>query len=255
MTTLIKDPVSGGFQLPNDPKTTSPITIKPSLASLVPNPPIPTPLPTPASVPISTNPTTSFTTALIGILRDAQQRNQTGQESLLKQGQGITGLGLNDATRNFANPNLTPSAGTSLGNSAQNEFDPLTLSIENQQKLATQGLGDMKSLVDATSTAYEKEQDRIQSEKDKKDALAAKPKNFDTDANIAEVAQRMQKITGKAKGEKNGDNYIDPNAWIAMRNLWQSHGGSDATFVSNFKRYVNPLSYDLVGIGTGDSGA
>lgn len=107
------------------------------------------------------NPTVNFTTALIQMLKDAQQRDTTGQASLMKQSQGITGMGLNDANMNFRNKYLSPSAGTSLGLSAQNEFDPLQLSIANQQKLASQNLGNITDLIKQTSSDYQEEQDRL----------------------------------------------------------------------------------------------
>jgi LysM repeat protein len=105
-------------------------------------------------------PTISFTDALIKMLKDAQQRDVTGQAGLMKQSQSITGLGLNDASAAFKNPLLAPNSGTSLGLSAQNEFDPLTLSIANQQKLATQNLGNITDLIKQTSYDYQKEEDR-----------------------------------------------------------------------------------------------
>ena len=91
---------------------------------------------------------------------------------------------------------------------------------------------------------------------DKADAKAAlkvtttKATTFNTPDNISAVSQSMESITGKAIGDPSGDNYIDPHAWMAQRNLWAKHGGSDSTFVSNFKRYLNPQSYEMAGLGT-----
>lgn len=198
--------------------------------------------------------TSSFTEALIAMLKEAQGRDQAGQASLMKQSQGITGLGLNDANRNFRNKKLAPNSGTSLGLSAQNEFDPLQLSIANQQKLASQNLGNITDLIDRTQDGYDKEQDRleraeekrldlIEKEKDRAASRANKSSSFDTDSNTSAVSKKMQAITGP-------DGYIDPYAWKAMRNLWQGSGGADSSFVSNFKRFVNPASYTLVGLET-----
>lgn len=115
------------------------------------------------------NPTTSFTEALIKMLKDAQQRDQAGQASLMKQSQGITGMGLNDAAAVFKNPKIAPGS-KSLGMSAQNQFDPLLLSIENQQKLATQNLGHFEGILDKTQSAYDKEQEKeYRAEQDKLD--------------------------------------------------------------------------------------
>lgn len=276
MTTLIKDPNTGSFALPNSP------TLKPIVGYSASGSPIyggPGTLSDPSYQNListtstntnttnngytlpqtqNSNPTTSFTSALVKMLKDAQARDTQGQAGLMKQSQGITGLGLNDATRNFKNPLLTPSSGTSLGLSAQNEFDPLLLSVANQQKLGTQNLSNITDLVKQTQDAYDNEQERIQrAEEKKQDAIekakdraasaANKNSNFDTDARIREFASKFKSTTGKAKGELNGDNYVNPNEWMAARDLWQAYGGSDATFESNFKRYLNPLSYKLAG--------
>ncbi len=197
----------------------------------------------------SGNATTSFTEALIAMLKEAQARDSAGQAKLMKQSQGITGQGLNDANKNFRNKYLTPSAGTSLGMSAQNQFDPLQLSIANQQKLASQNLNNITDLVRQTGTSYDNEQDRLARAKenalDRASSGSGGKFNFNTEANTSEVAKKMVSIAGP-------DGYIDPYVWMSMRNLWQSSGGSDSSFVSNFKRFVNPASHGLVGLDTGD---
>lgn len=204
----------------------------------------------------NTNSTTSFTTALIQMLKEAQGADTAGQARLMKQSQGITGQGLNDTERIFSNKRLAPSSGTSLGMSAQSQFDPLQLSIANQQKLASQNLGNITDLVKQTSYDYQNEQDRIaRAEENRLDRIASAAKassnvTFDTQGAISKFSNLMKSITGKAKGEPNGDNYIDPQEWISARELWATQGGSDSSFVSNFKRYLNPLSYQLAGIKT-----
>ncbi len=173
------------------------------------------------------------------MLKEAQGRDSAGQASLMKQSQGITGLGLNDAGMNFRNKKLAPSSGTSLGMSAQNEFDPLQLSIANQQKLATQNLGNVTDLIKETGNNYQDEQDRLERAREK----ANTPKNvtFDTQGNISTFSSNMKKIKGT-------DGYIDNIEWRAARELWAQKGGSDSAFVSNFKRYLNPISYATEGI-------
>jgi len=200
---------------------------------------------------------TSFTQALIQMLKEAQQRDTAGQAGLMKQSQDITGQGITDAAANFSNPNLAPSSGTSLGFSAQNEFEPALLSIANQQKLASQNLGNVQDLIENTQDAYNKEEERKQraieaaADADYKMKMLKKTgtgnTGFDNDARIREFATDLQKKTGKAKGEPNGDNYVSPEDWMFARDLWQRLGGSDATFETNFKRYLNPLSYGLAG--------
>lgn len=269
MTTLTRDNITGGFKLPDDasnryntatgqpnPKFTGGTpsyanlglapgvtgSYNPQSTTLTFN--LPDTQGAPAQQQQSNPSTVSFTTALIKMLQEAQGRDTTGQARLMKQSQGITGQGINDAVRNFNNPLLAPSSGTSLGMSAQNQFDPLTLSIANQQKLASQNLSNFDSIIGKTQSAYDKEQDRIERAEEKRlDRIAAaakKESTFDTDARIREFSGNMKKIKGS-------DGYIDPNEWKAARDLWQSYGGSDATFESNFKRYLNPLSYKLVG--------
>lgn len=199
----------------------------------------------------NTNPTTSFTEALIKMLKEAQARDSAGQGNLMKQSQDLTSMGIDDARDNFNNPNLAPSSGTSLGMSAQNEFDPQQLSIANQQKLATQNLGNVTDMIEFTQDAYDKEQERaaraeekrldaIEKAKDRAASNAKSSASFDNDARIREFASDLQALKGQ-------DGYIDPYKWMTARDLWQRLGGSDATFESNFKRYLNPKSYKLAG--------
>jgi len=200
MTRLIKDNITGSFLLPNSPGT---INLGSYSSSAIQGlmgvggngfklPPAPVPVATskPSVVrstpslqnltstnnqqqPVATDPNiVSFTTALIQMLKEAQRRDQAGQANLMKQSQGIIGQGLNDATRNFNNPMLAPNSGTSLGMSAQNQFDPLTLSIANQQKLASQNLGNITDVIKQTSSDYNNEQDRLlRIEEKKQDAI------------------------------------------------------------------------------------
>lgn len=188
MTKLIMDPNKPGWTLPQTlrqgenfysntgvnegivnfdvntgkPLTQNQTTIIPSYQNLTSNPPV-----SGGTVPAPVDPKImSFTQALIQILKDAQGANTKGQAGLMNQSNQIKGLGLNDATTNFANPLLAPNDGTSLGMSAQNEFDPSLNSIADQQKLATQNLGNITDLVNMTGDNYQKEQDRIQRAKD-----------------------------------------------------------------------------------------
>lgn len=125
---------------------------------------VPSPVPSPYVSQNTTDPKTNFTKALIDILKNAQQQSQAGQAKLMLQGQNVIGKGLADSARIFSNPELTPSAGTSLGLSAQNQFEPLTLSIENQQKLATQNLGNLKDIISMTKDDFERQLDNARQE-------------------------------------------------------------------------------------------
>ncbi len=63
---------------------------------------------------------------------------------------------------------------------------------------------------------------------------------FKTSQNIAKVTPLMEKIKG-------GDGYIDPQQWVNARTEWQTAGGTEASFKSNFLKYLNPISYKLAG--------
>jgi len=274
MTVLTSNP-SGGFSLPQtltqgqsymggivnyDSATGKPLApgattlSSPSYSNLVASPPdqngaVPTPL-----APV--NPTTvSFTQALLQILKDAQDRNSAGQSTLTAQSNQIKGQGLADAAANFQNPLLAPSSGTSLGMSAQNAFDPATGAIEKQQTDAKDNLSNITDIIKQSSSDYNAEQDRIQ----KANEAAAKPANmtFDTQGNIAhqtsafELLKNAPYVHSDGTMKSDNDGYVSPQAWQAALTNWQANGGSYTEFVSNFKRYVNPDSYDLLGLGTG----
>ena len=75
-----------------------------------------------------------------------------------------------------------------------------------------------------------------------KKASAKSPSgNFNAEISIPEFTINFESITGS-------DNYVDPQEWIAARTLWGLSGGSDSSFVSNFKKYLNPLSYSKAGL-------
>lgn len=199
----------------------------------------------------------SFTDALIKILKDAQGKNQTGQAALMAQSNQITGQGVQDAGRIFNDGNFDPSSGTSLGSSAMNAYDPQQNSIADQQKLANANLGNITDLVNLSQDAYNKEQNRIYREKQdaidnkyKRDSLAASKVKSDENFNPEKESPKFVKDFESIKGD---DNYVDPAEWIAARTLWGLKGGTDSSFVSNFKRYLNPASYKKAGIGTTDS--
>lgn len=109
----------------------------------------------PASAP---NNKTTFTEALLDILKTAQGQNDAGQQQLNVQKNLITGQGINDAIANFKDPLLTPQAGSSLGMSAQRQFDPALESIAQQQE---RGNKSTTALINNLQDAYDKEQNRI----------------------------------------------------------------------------------------------
>ena len=51
----------------------------------------------------------------------------------------------------------------------------------------------------------------------------------------------------KMEGIKGEDGFIDPGAWFAARSTWLKNNGTLSAFNSNFKIYLNPLSYEKAG--------
>ncbi len=280
MTTLIKDPVSGGFKLPDDPTNkfntaTGQLNPKyvgatPSYSGLAPgvtpsynsqNSGVTFNIPdkvggqTTSSIQTPSS-TVNFTTALIQMLKEAQGRDATGQASLMKQSQGIIGQGLNDATRNFNNPLLAPNSGTSLGLSAQNQFDPLTLSIANQQKLATQNLGNITDVLKQTSTDYQNEQDRLS--KEREDALnrAASAGNPYTNYSAKQaVAQSIDQkkialyFSKAGKEKRDAQGYITPEEYRNAKAQWIIDGYAGNDFDAIFNGVINPANAQEYGVG------
>lgn len=64
--------------------------------------------------------------------------------------------------------------------------------------------------------------------------------SFKASAGIANLTPQFESIKGS-------DNYIDPYEWIKARTAWNSQGGTDASFNTSFKKYLNPKSYKLAG--------
>lgn len=53
--------------------------------------------------------------------------------------------------------------------------------------------------------------------------------------------------TPQFEAHKGEDGYIDPAKWIAGRKNWQAEGGTEASYKSNFIKYLNPASYEKAG--------
>lgn len=64
------------------------------------------------------------------------------------------------------------------------------------------------------------------------------------------VSTGISKLTPKLEGAKGADGYIDPYKWIDSRKWWNEQGGTDASFNTTFKKYLNPASYKLAGFKT-----
>lgn len=283
MATLISNG-SGGFSLPQtltqgqsymggqvlyDSNTGKPLspgqttTSRPTYGDLIPstqpqpNPPVGGTLP-PALAPTApVNPSTvSFTAALLQILKDAQNRNSTGQTALSNQSNQIKGTALGDAASTFNNPLLAPNSGTSLGNSAVNEFDPATGAIKTQQDQATRNLSDIKDIINTAGDNYQKEQDRIA--KAKADAItAANPKLTATEKynqTLGSYANGFESGSMLADGYtpiKAPSGYLTLAAWHSALNDAVSKGISKKDFILQYGDQLNPnmlADYGLTGI-------
>jgi len=53
-------------------------------------------------------------------------------------------------------------------------------------------------------------------------------------------------MSKKMEGVKGDDGYISPYDWEALREQWGINKLNDADFLKNFKRYLNPESYNMV---------
>lgn len=63
---------------------------------------------------------------------------------------------------------------------------------------------------------------------------------FKISTNVAKISPQFEAIKG-------GDGYIDPQKWVTARANWNKLGGTDASFNTTFKKYLNPASYALAG--------
>lgn len=203
--------------------------------------------------------TTSFTESLIKLLKDAQQRDTTGQASLMKQDQGIAGLGLNDSTANFKNQYLAPNSGTSLGLSAANEFDPLRLSIANQQKLASNNLSNITDLIKQSSSDYNDEQDRKERATEHAQSLAASAAasanpytNYSAKLAVAQADSQKKlalKFSQAGPEMRDAQGYISPEAYRNAKAAWIIDGFAGNDFDAIFNGIINPANSQQYGVG------
>lgn len=61
------------------------------------------------------------------------------------------------------------------------------------------------------------------------------------------VSPAIAAVTPQMESVKGTDGYIDPEKWVSARTTWNTLGGTDSSFNSNFKKYLNPASYDKAG--------
>lgn len=82
--------------------------------------------------------------------------------------------------------------------------------------------------------------------RDARTAIAAQKKTV-TGGGTFKISEGIAKVTPQMEAVKGADGYIAPEKWVAARTNWNSLGGTDASFNSNFKKYLNPASYTIAG--------
>lgn len=68
------------------------------------------------------------------------------------------------------------------------------------------------------------------------------------------ISKGIATLTPQFESIKGADNYIDPYEWVKARTAWNNQGGTDASFNTSFKKYLNPKSYKLAGFKVTTSG-
>ncbi len=61
------------------------------------------------------------------------------------------------------------------------------------------------------------------------------------------TSNAIAQLTPLMESKKGGDGYINPDQWVAAREKWQSQGGTESSFKSNFIKYLNPNDYKVAG--------
>lgn len=213
----------------------------------------------PAGAPAPTPSGGGQTESVYALLKQILEKNQPANAAsytndtnrLLKGKENIVATNSGVYSQDLADQNLTPTARLALLGNDSTIQNPGLTNIADQMKSKEALYNSTNDTLKTVTSAYNDIEDRKQRAEEARLNRAAsaanKANNFDNDTNISAVAQAMAKNTGKAKGEVNGDNYISPYEWIDARNAWAARGGSDSTFVSNFKRFLNPKSYALAG--------
>lgn len=94
-----------------------------------------------------------------------------------------------------------------------------------------------------TTSKFNLSQSNVQSEINKRGSTGGGKtgsSKFNVSTGISKVGPQMKNAAG-------ADGYIDPDQWVAARQNWNALGGTDASFNSNFKKYLNPASYAKAG--------
>ena len=115
---------------------------------------------------------------------------------------------------------------------------------------AVQTAGAASAKADLAATNVQNQMDNRDAGTKIKQQNANKPKGgggtptFNVSKGIATVTPQME---AELKASGSTDGYIAPQKWIAARTNWQSLGGTEASFKSNYIKYLNPASYKMAG--------
>lgn len=191
---------------------------------------------------------------IINMLRSAQAANQDMTDRYLKSadqlnsaGQLAKNRGLDAATgvltsgREYNPLNLVR-----MAQDSEAAYDPSVLAADRQLDSLTRMYNAQNQGYDRAVGTAEKVYDKMADAEEKR--LEREYKASTSSGSDMTNKELVSTFTNSFKKIKGGDGYVDPYEWMAARELWGTYGGTDSSFVSNFKKYVNPLSYVLTGI-------
>lgn len=61
------------------------------------------------------------------------------------------------------------------------------------------------------------------------------------------ISNAIATVTPQFEAAKGADDFVSPENWLAGRTNWNNEGGTDASYNTTFKKYLNPESYPLAG--------
>ena len=187
--------------------------------------------------------------AVMNMLKAAQAGNQGITDKYLKSsgqleaaGQLATNRGLQGASDVMTGPVYNPLNLVKMASEAEGVYNPSILAADRQLSQLAKVYGAQsdiyKNVVDTAQKIYEEEM-----KKEKKTTTGS--------SSTKDVISSMSSAMNKVKGS---DGYISPEDWLAARQKWQEvFGLSDSSFISNFKRYLNPASYALANVQATES--
>lgn len=155
-----------------------------------------------------------------------------------------------DYLKNIAS-NMT-AEGTIAKDQVANYYDKLTkLNPADQEEFLKQvsqkygiGLGALTNAIVAEKAARDKAD---LATANSKATLAKKQAGGSGTGGSFKNSVQIPQVTTVFEKNKGTDGFVDPYAWVKARTIWQTSGGTAASFNSNFKSYLNPQSYSIAG--------